>query len=212
MRVDATIGTPTASPPRRPPGLRTDYCEDPIGNDQGASDGEVVRAVLAGEVERFAVLVHRCRDRFARYAVHLLGSADAAEDALQEAFIRAYDRLAQCRDPENFRQWFFLILRNSCYAEARLRKRHAGASLEEVLEPVAPDVSDRRLERGERRRTLEAALRRLTMEQREVFVLKHYEGLPYDEIARRTSASVASLKMRMHRAYDRLRAELAEDL
>ena len=42
-------------------------------------------------------------------------------------------------------------------------------------------------------------------------MLKHYEGLPYEEIARRTSTSVASLKMRMHRAYDRLRVELAED-
>ena len=212
MKVDTTVGGPrSGAPGRRALGRRNDDCEDPIVIDHGASDAEVIRAVLAGDVERFAVLVRRYRDRYAGYAVRLLGSTDAAEDALQEAFIRAYDRLAQCRDPENFRGWFFLILRNACYAEARLRSRHTGSSLEEELEPVAPEVSDHRLERAERRRTLEVALQRLTAEQREVFVLKHYEGLPYEEIARRTATSVASLKMRMHRAYDRLRVELAED-
>ena len=66
------------------------------------------------------------------------------------------------------------------------------------------------LERAERARALERALLKLTAEQREVFVLKHYEELSYDEIARTTGATVASLKMRMHRAYDRLRELLKE--
>ncbi|PYP73815.1 MAG: hypothetical protein DMD41_04270, partial [Gemmatimonadetes bacterium] len=53
----------------------------------------MVRAVLAGDVEQFAVLVRRYRDRYARYAAHMLGSADAAEDAIQDALIRAFDQL-----------------------------------------------------------------------------------------------------------------------
>ena len=65
------------------------------------------------------------------------------------------------------------------------------------------------LERSEAVEGLQRALLRLTAEQREVFVLKHVEGLSYDEIAGRLSTSVAALKMRMHRAYDRLR-ELLE--
>jgi len=213
VQVDATVSGPKTSPLGRNLGRRTDDREDSIAiaTDHGPSDAEVIRSVLAGDVDRFAVLVRRYRDRFAGYAVRLLGSTDVAEDALQEAFIRAYDRLAQCRDPENFRGWFFLILRNCCYAEERSRSRHAGLTLKEALESVAPEVSDHRVERADRRRTLEAALQQLTAVQREVFVLKHYEGLPYEEIARRTSTSVASLKMRMHRAYDRLRVELAED-
>ncbi|PYO75067.1 MAG: RNA polymerase sigma factor SigM, partial [Gemmatimonadetes bacterium] len=48
-------------------------------------DGDIVRAVLAGEPERYAVLVNRYRDRYARYAARMLGSADAAEDAVQDA-------------------------------------------------------------------------------------------------------------------------------
>jgi RNA polymerase sigma-70 factor (ECF subfamily) len=59
-------------------------------------------------------------------------------------------------------------------------------------------------------RALERALERLTPEQREVFVMKHVEGLAYEEIGQLTGATVASLKMRMHRAYDRLRVLLKE--
>src|SRR5213592_171165 len=84
-----------------------------------AADGEIVRAVLAGDRESYARLVERYRDRYARYAARMLGSADAAEDALQDAFVRAYDQLAQCKDPDNFIGWFFLILRNRCFAERR---------------------------------------------------------------------------------------------
>ena len=65
---------------------------------EGATDGEIVRAILAGDTERYAELVTRYRDRYARYAARMLGSMDAAEDAVQDAFVRAYDQLAQCRE------------------------------------------------------------------------------------------------------------------
>jgi len=170
------------------------------------SDGEIVRAVLAGDRERYADLVDRYRDRYARYATRMLGSADAAEDAVQDAFVRAYDQLGQCQDPEKFVGWFFLILRNRCFAERR--RSRSRAPLEAADEIAASDRSDNGAESAERRRALEHALLELTPEQREVFVLKHVEGLSYGEIAERLSTSVPSLKMRMHRAYDRLRDQL----
>jgi len=184
---------------------------DRVDPRDGATDREVVRAVLAGDVDRYAVLVRRYRDRYARYAARLLGSADAAEDAVQDAFLRAFDQLAQCRDPDNFAGWFFLILRNRCFAERRRAGREA--PLAEAADaaangPVArPDQS---VETADIRRALQRALQQLTPEQREVFVLKHVEEHSYQEIAARTGASVPSLKMRMHRAYDRLRGLLRE--
>jgi RNA polymerase sigma-70 factor (ECF subfamily) len=75
---------------------------------------------------------------------------------------------------------------------------------------AAADRTDGGAETAERRQALQLALLALTPDQREVFVLKHVEGLSYGEIAERLSTSVASLKMRMHRAYDRLREELRE--
>jgi RNA polymerase sigma-70 factor (ECF subfamily) len=172
------------------------------------SDGTVVRAVLTGDVEQYAVLVRRYKDRYARYASRMLGSLDAAEDAVQDALIRAYDRLAQCRDPENFAGWFFLILRNRCYAERRRDRQVDG--LEQASAVRASDVSHTSLERDEQARSVEQALLQLTPEQREVFVLKHVEELSYDEIAARVGTGVPALKMRMHRAYDRLRELLGE--
>jgi RNA polymerase sigma-70 factor (ECF subfamily) len=139
----------------------------------------------------------------------MLGSLDAAEDAVQDALVRAFDRLADCREPEKFAGWLFLILRNRCFAERRRHKRT------EPLAPdrgdvAAPERSDSAVEQVERASALERAVAQLTPEQREAFVLKHVEGLPYKEMAELTGATVASLKMRVHRAYDQLR-ELMKD-
>jgi len=172
------------------------------------ADGDVVRAVLAGDRERYSQLVERYRDRYARYAARMLGSTDAAEDAVQDAFVRAYDQLAQCQDPNKFVGWFFLILRNRCFAERR--RNRSQAPLEAADHVAAADRADGGTETAERRRALQHALLELTPDQREVFVLKHVEGLSYGEIAERLSTSVPSLKMRMHRAYDRLREQLRD--
>src|SRR5437667_580416 len=173
-----------------------------------ASDGDIVRAVLAGDRERYAQLVERYRDRYARYAARMLGSADAAEDAVQDAFVRAYDQLAQCKEPDKFVGWFFLILRNRCFAERR--RDRTSTSLKAAEGVAAEDRTDGGAGTAERRRALQLALLELTPDQREVFVLKHVEELSYGEIAERLSTSVASLKMRMHRAYDKLREQLRD--
>lgn len=173
-----------------------------------ATDGAIVRAVLAGDIERYTELVRKYRERYARFAARMLGSADAAEDAIQDAFVRAYDQLAQCHDPDKFVGWFFLILRNRCYAERRRSKERV--PLEAAVGIAAAERTDGGMEDAERRSALQRALLELTAEQREVFVLKHIEGLSYGEMAERLGTSVPSLKMRMHRAYDRLREQLRD--
>ena len=181
-----------------------------VDSRDAATDGEIVRAVLAGDVEQYAVLVERHRDRYARYAVRMLGSHDAAEDAVQDALVRAFDHLADCREPEKFAGWLFLILRNRCFAEHRRNEREARMPEEAAGSVAAPDRSDGPAERRERAGALQRAVLELTPEQREVLVLKHVEELRYEEIAQITGATVASLKMRMHRAYDRLRELMKE--
>ena len=172
------------------------------------SDGEVVRAVLGGDVEQYALLVRRYQDRYARFAARMLGSQDEAEDAVQDAFIRAYEQLGQCRDPENFVGWFFLILRNRCLAERRLVRRAVAFDGSEAGR-TAHQSADRGIEVEETRQALAEAVAALTPEQREVFVLRHVEGWSYDVIARHTGISVDALKMRMHRGYERLRELLS---
>ena len=166
--------------------------------------------MLAGDTEQYAELVGRYRDRYSRFAARMLGSVDEAEDAVQDAFIRAFEQLRQCRDPDNFAGWFFLILRNRCLAERR-RVARAGPGTDAVV-VLATEQADGPLVQEERRRALQQALLGLTPEQREVFVLKHVEDLSYEEIAGRLGATIPSLKMRMHRAYDRLRERLKDVL
>jgi RNA polymerase sigma-70 factor (ECF subfamily) len=133
-----------------------------------------------------------------------------AEDAVQDALVQAYDRLAQCRDPDNFAGWFFLILRNRCFGERR-RQAREGMPLDDAAAGIATGGdSTAAVEREELRQALQAAVGTLTPEQREVFVLRHVEELSYEEIAARTGETVGALKMRMHRGYDRLRSLLKD--
>src|SRR6266852_3425134 len=133
-----------------------------LGFEGEATDAEVVRAVLAGDVERYAVLVRRYRDRYARYAARMLGSRDVAEDAVQDALVRAFDRLADCREPDKFAGWLFLILRNRCYAERRRHRREGRLSEDAAEALAAPERSDGPIERRERAGALQRAVGELT--------------------------------------------------
>src|SRR3954471_8586980 len=81
---------------------------------ESPTDGQIVARVLAGDVDAYALLVARYRDRLGRYAFHMLGSREDAEEALQDAFVRAYRSLGRCDDPEKFGAWLFRILLNRC--------------------------------------------------------------------------------------------------
>jgi len=171
----------------------------------GPGDGAVVRRVLGGDVEAFRILVERYRAAFGRYAVGFVGDADAAADAMQEAFIRAYDALATCRDPDRFGAWFFRILQNQCRT-ARGRTRETEDL--DAVQLASTERADGETERAELAALLDAALATLTAEQREAFVMKHVEGRSYEEMAGLLGVGAEALKMRVHRARDALKEQL----
>ena len=92
---------------------------------EAVSDAVIVERVLRGNAEAFGDLVERYRDRYARYALHMLGNREDAEEALQDAFVRAYRSLARCEDPERFGAWLFRILVNRCRTLGARRGRRA---------------------------------------------------------------------------------------
>ena len=175
---------------------------------QDDGDGALVRRVLEGDTEAFAGLVARHRARGARLASAMLGDGPDAEEALQDAFVRAYRSLRSCREPERFGAWFVRILVNRCRTRGATRRLRAGFFVrdEAALERAAarPDGDP------EWREEIERALARLDVLQREAFVLKHVEGLEYEEMARLTGARIPALKMRVKRACDHLRILLQE--
>lgn len=171
------------------------------------SDGEVVRRVLEGEAELYGVLVERYRLRFGRYAASLLKDADAAQDAMQEAFIRAYKSLERLRNPDGFGGWFYRILTNQCH---NLRAARRPTTDVAKLDPEADDRTDAAVERRELREAIERALDELTDEQREAFLLRHVQGLSYEQMDEIVGGGVDALKMRVYRARDRLREILGD--
>jgi len=161
------------------------------------SDAVLVRRTLNGDPDSFGRLVERYRAQFARYAASLCGDADLAADAMQEAFIRAYEALESCRDPDKFGNWFYRILTNQCHNHRDRRKVHL--PLEKVT-AVGASRTDDELRRREIREAVGRGLDALTPEQREAFVLRQLEERSYAEIEGMTGVGVDALKMRVYRA------------
>ena len=173
------------------------------------TDAMLVRRVLGGDTAAFTTLVDRHAAACTRFATRMLGNREDAEDATQEAFLRAYRSLARYEERQAFRTWLFQILINRCRTAAvRRQRRHrtflvddnaiAGASVRPAVD--AGDL------RAELKRVIDA----LDPDQREAFLLKHVEQLSYDEMAAATGVGVSALKMRVKRACDRMQWMLRE--
>jgi RNA polymerase sigma-70 factor (ECF subfamily) len=139
----------------------------------------------------------------------MLGTREDAEDATQEALMRAYRALGSFDDRTPFRTWLFSILVNRCRTAILRRNRrerriqNGGNGMEHVaLEPEARTL--------ELKVELARALAALPSELREAFLLKHVEQLEYEEMAAITGRGVSALKMRVRRACARLRRDLQE--
>ncbi|MEO7083730.1 MAG: RNA polymerase sigma factor [Gemmatimonadaceae bacterium] len=176
---------------------------------EGSSDAVIVARVLRGDVEGFRILVERYHDRYARYAFHMLGNREDAEEALQDAFTRAYRSLGRCEDPERFGAWLFRILVNRCRTLGARRGRRAQTFVVDetaILEAAEEHPADRNAWREE----IDRALQQLRTEQREAFLLKYVDDMGYDEMSQLTGVGVSALKMRVMRACERLRELLSE--
>jgi RNA polymerase sigma-70 factor (ECF subfamily) len=173
------------------------------------TDAALVRRVLDGDVDSFAVLVSRYRDRYGRFAVHMLGNREDAEEALQDTFVRAYRSLATCDDPARFGSWLFRILVNRCRTAGGRRQRRDKTFVRDETALMAA-ATDHEADRSAWREEIDRALAQLDVDQREAFLMRHVEGLSYEEMSAATGAGVSALKMRVSRACDRLRGMLQE--
>jgi len=174
------------------------------------TDAQVVRDVLAGDRDAYRLLVRRYGEVLHGHALRMTGSGDDAADLVQKALVKGYKKLSSCREPERVGAWLFRILANLCkdYARSPRRADISVTTLAGALVGRANPASD--AEGAEIRAKVWGALDALTPEQREAFVLKHVEGRSYEEIAAVMDLSVASLKMRVHRAREALKGLLEE--
>lgn len=172
------------------------------------TDRAIIQQVLAGDVEAYARLVDRHYDPCARVAQRILGNREDAEEAIQDAFLRAFRALGSYEDRERFAAWLTRILVNQCRTVlARSERREAVFSEMDVHEAELFTHSQATEQHWP---DLDHALAQLPADQREALVLRYADDLTYQEMSRITGAGESALKMRVQRAFTRLRALLRE--
>ena len=182
-------------------------------------DPALVKAAQKGDLLAFEELVFRHRDKVYARCYTMMHSEDAALDVSQEAWVKAWQRLAQFHGDSTFTTWITRITINVCLDQLRKNKRQRAESIEELDEesggverqmPVVTVNPTERLERGELRQKIDAALGKLTDEHRTVLVLHEFQELEYKEIAKAVGCSIGTVMSRLFYARRKLAALLAD--
>ncbi|HZB45803.1 MAG TPA: sigma-70 family RNA polymerase sigma factor, partial [Pyrinomonadaceae bacterium] len=184
------------------------------------SESELIRRAQSGEREAFCQLAKNYERRIYALALHYCRHAADAEDLSQEVWLKAFRAIGGFRAESGFYTWLRQITVNTFLNGRRaetltrdeVRTRVRLDSLSEMLDGAAmvPELSQRDSENGFHRRLMVGrvmrALGELTPQQRLVFLLKHQEGMTYEEIARALDCSPGTAKKAVFRAVTRLRA------
>lgn len=169
------------------------------------SELEMIQGALAGERDAFTGLVNTYQAAVFNLCYRMLGDRCEAEDATQEAFLRAYSQLYRYDVERPFKTWLFSIAAHYCID--RLRRRRIiwmGIDDEPIqyhpaLRESSPGPQEM-AERGERRDGVQALLQRLSPQDRAAILMRYWYDLSYEEIADATGVSISSVKSRLHRA------------
>lgn len=168
-------------------------------------DRVLVDQARKGDRDAFASLVHQVSDSLFAVAFRVLRDTGLAEDALQNALVSAWRELPQLRDSQRFDAWIHRILIHACYAESRRgRLRAASIGVLDISRASTPDSSRELADRDE----IERAFRHVPLDQRAVFVLHHYVGLPLVEVAETLGIPAGTARSRLHYATRSLRSAM----
>lgn len=180
------------------------------------SELELVRRARSGDAEAFRALVEMHSRPLWRAAWRVLGDAEGAEDAVQEAFLRAWRALSSFDERAELATWLYRIAVNAALDQrrSRWRRRPVDAPLPvdldgEVASPSGEPDPHRRAVSAEIARSARAAIDRLPEAERTAFLLRHFEGRSIAEIARALGRGENAAKQTVFRAVRKMRAALA---
>ncbi|HVF91799.1 MAG TPA: sigma-70 family RNA polymerase sigma factor [Blastocatellia bacterium] len=168
-------------------------------------DLAAIRKCREGDTDAFHHLVRRYQGQAIAHAISILGNREDALDAVQEAFLNAFQALKRFDGSRRFYPWFYVILRNCCYKYAAGRKRRETDDLESaeiLLQPgsLSPEESI----------SLERTLMELSSEERELITLRHLDGLSYEELAERLEVPRGTVMSRLYNVRNKLRKRMAQ--
>jgi len=168
---------------------------------------DLVEQARRGDREAFSVLAGGAIDRLYAIARLILRDTELAEDATQDALVRAWRDLPSLRDADRFDAWLYRIVVRSCSDVGRHRRRWRTEITVLPNEPATPDGASELADRDQ----IERGLRRLTDAQRTILALNFYVGLSAPEVAEALEIPVGTAKSRLHYAIEALRAAIAAD-
>ncbi len=176
---------------------------------------EAIDRLRRGKIDALAPLVHRYQARALRAAYLITWDPMLAQDVVQAAFVRAYERIGQFDPARPFGPWFLRSVANAAVKAARREAGltsldapldslpEAGSSLAEMMADPAPGPGEL-IEQRDRVAAVRVALARLSPEQRAVIVLRYYLDFSEDEMARQLATAPGTIKSRLHAARRRL--------
>ncbi len=175
-------------------------------------ESQLIAAAQQGDLPAFNQLVLKYQNLAYNVAYRILGDADRAEDATQDAFIKAYKAMGGFRGSD-FKPWMLRIVTNTCYDYLRAAKRKPTNSLDDELDkgeynPRFRDPGEgpeKYVERQELSRAIQWGINQLNDHQRAVIVLIDIQGLSYEETAETLGVSLGTVKSRLSRARAKLR-------
>jgi RNA polymerase sigma-70 factor, ECF subfamily len=171
------------------------------GESKTLDDAAAIRDCRRGESSAFRYLVERYQNQAMAHAMAILQNRSDAEDALQDALLDAYRALNRFDEQRSFYPWFYTILRNRCLKLAARRSgQTASSEAVEILAGAAADLENTQI--------LGQALKRLPPESREILVLRHLDGLTYQELAERLGIPVGTVMSRLFYARKQLQTNL----
>lgn len=174
-------------------------------------ENQLISAAQRGNLAAFNQLIGSYQGLAFNIAYSLLGDADSACDATQDAFLKAYLALARYHGG-SFKAWLSRIITNTCYDQLRAARRRPTTSLDSIPDPeYCVNLIDRRrqpaesAEDQELRAVIQLGMRALPAEQRTVIVLSDVEGYSYEEICQVTGMTMGTVKSRLSRARAKMR-------
>lgn len=180
---------------------------------RGSDEGELVRRAQAGDADAYGELVRVHRRSALRVATVVLGTAEGADDVVQQASERAWRAIGRFRPDRAFRPWLLRVVANTARNDRRSRGRRANLALRATVRAAAEVVAtpeDLVVTEVERQRVV-AALNRLRADDRLVIALRHFEQLSEREMVEVLGRPAGTVKSRLSRAVARLRVELERD-
>jgi len=187
---------------------------EPVSQDEDkALERALIEAAQNGDQKAFGKLIRRHQKRLFRYIYGMLGSFDTAEDIVQEAFVKAYRALKTFKVGYDFYPWLSTIARNTAYNH--IHREDKGSSLDALVEkgydPESTDLGpmDRLLDEEGKKRFYKA-VKALPVQHRAVFVLRHFEGMNYADIASYLKIPPGTVDSRLYRARQILLEELKD--